>query len=119
MASVLSTSGKNVSLTALAGVAVFGSLHSGDPGATGTLLELTGGSPLYARKALTWGTAAAGSVAVAAVLPTWDVPAGSTVSYVGLWSLVTGGVYYGCFDITDEVFAGQGTYNLTAGSITL
>jgi hypothetical protein len=118
MASVLSTTGKNVALNALAGVAVFGSLHSGDPGATGTLLELTGGTPAYARKALTWGAASGGILPLAAVFPTWDVPVGSTVAYVGLWSLVTGGVYYGCFDVTDEVFAGQGTYALTAGSIT-
>jgi hypothetical protein len=118
MASALVDNGKNAMLTTLVGVAVFGSLHTAAPGATG-INEVTGGSPAYARKALTWGAVSTGSVALAATLPTWDVPAGTTVAYVGLFSLVTGGTFYGYWDVTDEVFAGQGTYSLTSGSISL
>ena len=35
----------------------FASAHTADPGATGILNELTGGSPAYARKAITWAAA--------------------------------------------------------------
>jgi hypothetical protein len=96
----------------------FVSAHSADPGATGTANELTGGSPAYARKAITWAsaTSAAPSVkALAATFPTFDIPAGSTVSFIGFWTLATGGTYGGCIDVTDEVYAGQGTYLFNVG----
>lgn len=117
MASVLSNNGKNVMLDALAGVAVFASLHSGDPGSTGAN-EISGGSPAYARKAITWNAASAGALDNNAN-PVFDVPAGTTVSYVGLWSAASGGTYYGHFDVTDEVFAGQGTYTLSDADVSL
>jgi hypothetical protein len=75
------------------GGADFGSLHSAYS-TTGTN-ELTGGSPAYARKALTWAAAASGSKALAATLPTWDVPSGSTVAWIGLWDAVTVGTFLG------------------------
>lgn len=117
MASVLSPNGKNAMLDALAGLAVFASLHTGDPGTTGAN-EVSGGSPAYARKAITWNAAAAGALDNNAN-PVFDVPGSTTVSYVGLWSAASGGTFYGHFDVTDEVFAGQGTYTLTDGDITL
>lgn len=117
MASALSNNGKNVMLDALGTNAIYGSLHSADPGGTGAS-ELSGGSPAYARKSLSWAAASGGSKALQATFPTWDVPA-STVAYVGMWSAVTSGTYYGHWDVTDEVYAGQGTYSLTSGSISL
>ena len=96
----------------------FASAHSGDPGATGTANELTGGSPAYARKAITWASATSATPSVkalAATFPVFDIPAGSTVSHVGFWTLVTGGTYGGCIDVTDEVYAGQGTYTFNVG----
>lgn len=113
----VSTAGKNFMLDALAGVAVFASLHSADPGDTGAN-ELTGGSPAYTRKAITWFAAAAGNLDNNAN-PTWDVPAGATVSYVGYWSAATAGTFYGSADVTNEVYAGQGTYSLTDSDISL
>jgi hypothetical protein len=77
------------------GGAAFGSLHTAYS-ATGTN-EVTGGSPAYARVALTWA-AASGSPrtkALAATLPTWNVPAATTVGWFGLWTLVTGGTFLG------------------------
>lgn len=71
----------------------FGSLHTAYS-TTGTN-EVAGGSPAYARKALTWGAAAAGSKALAATLPTWDVPAATTVAWVGMWDAVTVGNFLG------------------------
>ena len=106
-----STAGKNVMLNALAAVAVFASLHTSNPGDTGTN-EVTGGSPAYARKAITWNAASGGSIDDSNV-PVFDVPSGTTVSYVGLFSAVSGGTFYGSSDVTDEVFAAQGTYTLT------
>ena len=119
MASVLSDLGKNVALDAIGTTYGFAAAYTGNPGATGTSNEVTGGTPSYARKAITWAASSSGSKALAATFPTFDVPPGTTVAYIGLWSLATGGTYGGCWDVTDEVFAGQGTYTLTAGSLAL
>lgn len=112
-----STLGKNAMLNALGALAVFASLHSADPGDSGTS-EIAGGSPAYARKAITWNAAGSGSMDDSNV-PVFDVPAATTVSWVGLWSLVTGGTFYGAANVTDEVFGGQGTYTLTDMDIDL
>lgn len=115
MASVLSTSGKNAALDGV--TMAYLSLHSGDPGATGANNELTGGTPAYARKAATFAAANAASRALSGDV-TFDVPAGSTVAYVGIWTAVAG-TYMGCFDVTDEVFASQGQYKLLATTTTV
>jgi hypothetical protein len=117
VANLLTDNAKNAMLDALAGVAAYGSLHTADPGTTGTN-EVTGGSPAYARKALSWASASGGSVALQATFPVFDVPA-TTVAYVGMFSASSGGTYYGHWDVTDEVFAGQGTYTVTSGSVSL
>jgi hypothetical protein len=95
--------------------------YTGDPGVTGVSNEVAGGSPAYARKAVTWSAATSADPSVKAISGSvvFDIPAGTTVAFIGLWTLVTGGTYGGCFDVTDEVFAAQGTYTLTAGSISL
>jgi hypothetical protein len=89
---------KNLMLDALAGInpsisAAFASLHSGDPGPTGAN-EVAGGAPAYARKSITWNAAAAGSLDNNAN-PVFDVPAGTTVRWLGLWSAVTAGTFLG------------------------
>jgi hypothetical protein len=43
-----------------------------------------------------------------ATFPVFDIPPGTTVAYIGLWTLATGGTYGGCFDVTDEVFTPRG-----------
>ena len=90
----LNDAGRNATVDGLAAVATFASLHSGDPSTTGAN-ELTGGSPAYAREAITYAAAATGTKANSAAL-TFDVPA-STVAHVGLWSAVTAGTFYGYF----------------------
>jgi hypothetical protein len=100
----------------------FAAAYTADPGATGILNEVTGGSPAYARKAITWAAADANTPSVKALVatfPVFDIPAGTTVAFIGIWTLASGGTYGGCWDVTDEVFAAQGTYTLTAGSISL
>lgn len=59
------------------------SLHSGFPGTTGAN-EISGGSPAYARKAVTIN-ASSGGVRAMSTLANFDVPA-STVRWVGLWN---------------------------------
>lgn len=106
---------KHAMLDHLATLAVFASLHTADPGTTGAN-EATGGSPAYARKAITWNAAAAGALDNNAN-PVFDVAAG-TYGWVGLWSAVTAGTFYGSSplgpagdpkvfavdDLTNEVF---------------
>lgn len=113
----LTNAAKHVMLDQLATVAVWASLHTADPGLTGAN-EVTGGSPAYARKAITWNAAASGALDNNAN-PVFDVPASTTVTHFGLWSAATNGTFYGGGDLTDETFAGQGTYTLTDADITL
>lgn len=69
------------------------SLHDGYPGATGAS-ELAGGSPAYARQAVTFAVAASGQ-RVASNAPLFNVPAGKTVRYIGFWDAVVGGNFLG------------------------
>jgi hypothetical protein len=111
MANDYDTTARNVMLDGLAAVCTRAALHSGDPGgANSATNELTGGSPAYARKAITWGAAAAGSMDETSS-PTFDVPA-STVAWVSFWN-TAGTVRYLKKQVTSEVFAAQGTYQLT------
>lgn len=114
-----STAAKNLMLDAFAGVALFASLHTADPGATGAS-EVTGGSPAYARIAVTWDSATGGVVDADTGTPVvFDVPSGVTVAFAGLWSASTAGTWYGGDAVTNVAFSGQGTYELTAISGTL
>ena len=113
----LNETAKNLMLDALTAVAVYVSAHSADPGATGTN-ELAGGSPAYARKSITWNAASSAN-ADSSNQPVFDIEAGDTVAYVGLWSAVTAGTFYGSADVTDEAFGSQGTYTVTDFDISL
>lgn len=119
MASALTTDGKNVLLDSGATwPPAYGAVHNVDA-PTDDTSEPTGGTPAYARQALTWASAGSGSKALAATLPVFDIPAGFTVKSIGLWTADTGGVLLGYFDVTDEAFSGQGTYTLSAGTVSL
>jgi hypothetical protein len=109
----VAAAGINIMLDRLGLSAVYAGLLSTD-GST----EMTSGSPAYTRKAVTW-TAAAGSsvVGITASLPAFDVPA-TTVTKVILTSAVSSGTTYATIDVTDEVFAAQGTYTLTSLKIS-
>jgi hypothetical protein len=62
-------------------------LHTAFPPSTGN--EVTGGSPAYARQAISWASAASGSKAITGT-ETFDVPA-TTVRCVATWSASTAG----------------------------
>lgn len=83
------------------------------------LVEIAGGSPAYARKAITWNAAANGAVDDVSVASAFDVPAGATVDYVGYWSASSAGTLYAVDDVTPELFAAQGTYTLTDNDLDL
>jgi len=112
-----STAAKNSMLDHLGTEVVYASLHSADPGDSGTN-EISGGSPAYARKAITWNAATGGSMDDSNT-PVFDVPASTTVAFVGFWSAVSGGTFYGSADVTNEVFTAQGTYTLTDADFDL
>jgi hypothetical protein len=56
--------------------------------------EVTGGSPAYARKAVSYATAT-GEARAATNTPTFDVPASTTVRFIGMWDAPTGGNFLG------------------------
>ncbi len=120
----LSDNGRNAAVNGLASSATHLSLHSGDPGTTGAN-EITGGSPAYARKAATWGTAASGSRTLSSAVQ-FDVAASTQVSHFGTWTALTGGNFLGGDALRDssnnavvETFGGQGTYTLTTATLTV
>lgn len=114
-----STAAKNSMLDHLGTEAIFASLHNNDPGDSGAN-ELSGGSPAYARKSIAWEAASAGSMNKAASpAVVFDVPAGASVKYVGLWTAVSGGTWKGAALVTQEDFGGQGTYTLTDTDLDL
>lgn len=111
---VYSTNAKNLMLDHLAAGTVSGgqithvSLHDGDPGDSGAN-EISGGSPAYARIAIAHGTGAAGgSISHDGADPVFDVPAGTTVLYVGFWSAITAGTFYGYIPINGGAVDGVG-----------
>lgn len=92
--------------------APWAALYSTAGGATaGT--ELTGGSPAYARKAVTWGGAGTGNVNTATI-PAFDVASGSTVAGAGFHTASTAGNYNDGGAVTSQAFSSQGTYTLSA-----
>lgn len=108
---------KNAMLDALGTAAAYASLHTADPSTTGTS-EVTGGSPAYARKALSWAAAAGGSKSSNAGL-TFDVPGSTTITHLGYWSAVSGGTFQGSRPLdANQTYATQGTYTVASGGVT-
>ena len=101
---------------AVTSAAYFG-LNSGDPVTTGAN-EISGGS--YARVAISWGTASAGSIANITSALTVNVPASTTVSYFSTWSLITSGVYQIGGALSSTItFGTAGTLTVAVGGLTL
>lgn len=83
------------------------------------LVEVSGGSPAYARKPISFAAAADGLTDDTTNGAVFDVPAGTTVDYVAFNSAITVGTLLGIRQVTSEVFAGQGTYTLTDAKLDL
>ena len=56
--------------------------------------EVTGGTPAYARKAVTYAAAAAEARA-ASTSPVIDIPTATTVRFIGMWDAVSAGNFLG------------------------
>jgi len=82
------------------------------------LVELTGGSPAYARKSIAFNTPVDGAMDDSTNGAVFDVPA-CTVNYVGFYSAVSAGTLLGIDPVTAEVFAAQGTYTVTDADLDL
>lgn len=89
---------------------LYAALYTTAPTSSAAGTEVSGGSPAYARKSVSWG-AASGGVITATV--TFDVPTGTTVVGAGLHTALTAGTYLHGVTVTSQAFASQGTYALT------
>lgn len=112
---IATAQGKENAAAGYTGQALYMSLHTASPGTTGAN-EVTGGSPAYARKAITW-TAGAVDGQYTATVPTFDVPA-VTVTHVGVWTAATGGTFLDSVDVVDQTFGSQGTLSITSVTYT-
>ena len=76
------------------------------------LIELTGGSPAYARKTIAYNTPSGGSMDDSTNGAVIDVPAGAAVNYLGYWNNASSELR--AIDrVTEETFGAQGTYTVT------
>ena len=111
----LNTNGKNALVGGLTGVAAYASLHTAEPNASGSR-EVTGGS--YTRKSISWAAASNGS-AVSNANIVFDVPASTTITYIGYWSASTSGTFYGSRQLdTSQTFSSAGTYTISSGNLS-
>lgn len=81
------------------------------------LVELSGGAPAYARKAIAYAAAANDQIDDSTNGIAFDVPAGAQVNYAGYWSAITAGNLLVVTLQTQETFGAQGVYNLTDSKI--
>lgn len=91
-------------------ISPYGALFSTAPSGGSAGTELTGGSPAYARKPITWPAAASGASTGSTL--TFDVPSGATVAGFGYYSALTAGTYRAGVGLTTQTFASQGQYQV-------
>ena len=104
---------RNAMATAYGAAAPYGAIFTGDPGtADAATNEVAGGSPVYQRKAMSWGAASASAITGA---PVFDVGAGTTVTYAGVCvgGTKTTADVRDSAAITSQAFASQGTFTVT------
>lgn len=75
--------------------------------------EISGGSPAYARKSITYAAASSGTQDDSTNGITFDIPAGANVDAVAEYSALTLGTLLTFEIVTQEVYSGQGTYTVT------
>lgn len=112
----LNTAGLNLEKNALRAAATHLSLHSADPGTTGT------NHTSAARQPAGWSAASGGSIA-AGTLGFTGGAANGPVTHVGMWSAADAGVFYGSAPIptggtNDLQFNAAGEYTLTSFTVS-
>lgn len=82
----------------------------------GAGVEITGGSPAYARRSVTWTAPSGGLIRPTANL-TFDIPGGANVAFWNGYSAITGGTDFGSTALpATETYAAQGRYELIAAN---
>jgi hypothetical protein len=106
---IQTTAEKNSLAAKYAADALYGALFTTAPsgGTAGT--EVTGGTPAYARKALSWSAPSNGVITASA---TFDVPA-CTVVGTGVYSAATAGTYLDGNTVSSVTFPTQDTVTVT------
>lgn len=105
----LIAAGLNASVNGVAAAGAYISAHTGNPGGSGAS-EVAGGS--YARQQTTWGAASNG-VRVGSQVHV-PIPAGTSVTYWGIWSAATAGTFLGWWQLSaQEDFGVDGTLDHT------
>lgn len=111
----LTATTRNTMLGTITSNVAYFSLHTADPGASGTA-EVTG-SP-YTRESASWAAASGGTVATNAEV-VFDVPGSTTITHIGYWSASSAGTFYGSRALdASQTYATTGTYTLASGNIT-
>lgn len=82
-------------------------------------VEVSGGSPAYARKAVAYASAAGGVADDSTNGAVFDCPAAAQIDAVGFFSALTSGTLYGVDPVTQETFGSQGTYTLNDAKLNL
>ena len=91
------------------------SLHTGDPGASGTANEVTGGTTPYARQTCVFGAAAAG-VRTLTTQVDFTGPSGGAATWIGLWN-TSGSVFQGADQLAgDATFNASGEFHVTTAT---
>lgn len=102
----LNAAALNVMASALAGAATHASLHSADPGVSGA------NETSDARQAISWSAPIDGDLTLSTP-ENFTGPSNGACPYVGLWSAVSGGTFYGAFALAgDQTFNTAGEYGL-------
>jgi len=114
---IVGVSGNDFSLALVAGGSAVDFTTDISAVTVNKLTEVAGGSPAYARQAVTYGADASGGVNDIPASETFNVPA-CTVGAVSGHSALTSGTLYAVDGLIFEPFAAQGQYVLTAASIT-
>lgn len=83
------------------------------------LVEISGGSPAYARKAIAYSASSLAVIDDSTNGAVFDVPAAAQVDYVGMNTASTSGTVMFLGPVTQEVFGAQGTYTLSDAKLDL
>lgn len=110
----LSTAALNSLGDHLASLATHVSLHTAAPDGTGS------NESTAARQTASWSATASGVLSLSVAENFTGGAASGACTWIGLWSLATGGTFYGSFQITtgDVTFNAAGDYTLDDINIT-
>lgn len=111
----LNDNGLNAQVTGLSSVALYASLHTGEPDDSGSL-EVVGGN--YDRQEISWAVAAGGT-AVSDDQIVFTVPGSTTITHLGYWSASTAGTFYGARPLNaSQTYATEGTFTIASGNLS-